>query len=249
MPSSGGSAFFVSPRVRAIRKLRSTGLSHWTHHFSNVHGVPNRDMILAMGGNIISRFLFECRHQFAWPRRDENGDYYQSCVTCGTKYRYDWARMRRIEPVDNDAVASEQNKSSIRRCGRKVAWTPRERRLRHEVPVQFRVSGSQDWLEGSTENISKSGVLFRSLESFEPSTKLELKFEMPKELTGDAPAQVICQASVSRVIPQAGTKKQKPSFQIGCTIFDYTFVEQHTAAMPAQSATVFEFTRRQRRAR
>ncbi len=199
-----------------------------------------------MGGNIISRFLFDCRHQFSWPRRDENGDYYQLCVACGAKYQYDWARMRRLNPVD-DIPQKEDSKSTIRRCGRKSAWTPRERRLKHEVAVLFRVAGTQDWQEGTTENISRSGVLFRSPVSLEAHAKVELKFEMPKELTGDASAQVVCQGSVQRLIPHAATKKQPASYSIGCSVVGYEFTEKTTVAAPAQ-ANIFEFTKRQRRA-
>jgi len=213
-----------------------------------------------MGGNIISRLLFDCRHQFSWPRRDENGDYYQLCVSCGVKYQYDWTRMRRLEPVD-DTPKPEDTKSTIRRCGRKSAWTPRERRLKHEVPVMFRVKGTEEWSEGTTENISKSGVLFRSPSSFEPQTKLELKCQMPRELTGDAPAEVICQASVRRVIANPATKKQPASFNVACAVAGYDFEalnpqpQQATdkakvpESAPSQAANVVEFMKRQRRVR
>ncbi len=211
-----------------------------------------------MGGNIISRLLFDCRHQFSWPRRDENGDYYQLCVSCGMKYQYDWSRMRRLEPVD-DTPKPEDNKSNIRRCGRKSAWTPRERRLKHEVPLLFRVKGTQDWAEGSTENVSKSGLLFRSPSSFEPHTKLELKLQMPKELTGDAPAEVVCQAMVRRVIENPATKKHPATYNVACAVEGYDFqtlnprpkevpekAKAPESASP-QSANVVEFMKRQRR--
>ena len=205
-----------------------------------------------MGGNIISRLLFDCRHQFSWPRRDENGDYYQLCVACGTKYSYDWSRMRRLEPIDDTPKASD-SKSTIRRCGKKSAWTPRERRLKHEVPVLYRAVGTQDWMEGSTENISRSGLLFRSAVSVEPQTKLELKFEMPKELTGETPAQVVCQATVQRVIENAGSKKQPPYFSLACAVADYDFAEKKVEKADEQIATpsknIYEFIRRQKRAR
>ena len=225
-----------------------------------MHCCPKQIMITRMGGNIISRLLFDCRHQFSWPRRDENGDYYQLCVSCGVKYQYDWTRMRRLEPVD-DTPKPEDNKSGLRRCGRKSAWTPRERRLRHEVPVQFRVKGTEEWSEGKTENISRSGVLFRSPVAFEAHTRLELKFEMPKELTGESPAEVVCHASVRRVIENPVSKKQPASFNIACAVADYDFSAlnpQPQAApekakgaesAPSQGAMVVEFMKRQRRVR
>jgi hypothetical protein len=213
-----------------------------------------------MGGNIISRLLFDCRHQFSWPRRDENGNYYQLCVMCGTKYQYDWTRMRRLDPVD-DTPKREDPNSTIRRCGRKNAWTPRERRLRHEVPLLFRVKGTEEWSEGKTENISRSGVLFRSPLSLEAHTKLELKFEMPKELTGESSAEVVCQASVRRVTANPGSKKQPATFNVACAVAGYDFAGQKAQteegtkkakaveAAPSQGAMVVEFMKRQRRAR
>jgi hypothetical protein len=211
-----------------------------------------------MGGNIITRLLFDCRHQFSWPRRDENGDYYQLCVSCGMKYQYDWSRMRRLEPVD-DTPKPEDNKSNIRRCGRKSAWTPRERRLKHEVAILFRVKGSQDWTEGATENVSKSGLLFRSPSSFEPHTKLELKLQMPKELTGETPAEVVCQATVRRVIANPATKKQPATFNVACAGegYDFATLNPRPKEVPEKakspesdsplSANVVEFIKRQRR--
>jgi hypothetical protein len=168
--------------------------------------------------------------------------------------------MRRLEPVD-DTPKPEDTKSTIRRCGRKSAWTPRERRLKNEVPVMFRVKGTQEWAEGTTENISKSGVLFRSPSSFEPQTKLELKFQMPKELTGDSPAEVVCQASVRRVIANPATKKQPETFNLACAVAGYDFEAKNPQpqqasdkpkapeSAPSQAANVVEFMKRQRRVR
>ena len=211
-------------------------------------------IVLRMGGNIISRLFFDCGHPFSWPRRDENGDYYQLCVSCGTKYQYDWTHMRRIAPVE-DLPKAEDSKSTLRRCGKTSAWTPRERRLKHEVPVEFRVAGTDEWLSGVTENISRSGVLFRSSISLEEQAKLELKFEMPKELTGETPAVVICQATVRRVIANPVSKKQGSTFNVACMVADYDFAEKKldVASAPAASApnsgTLVEFTKRQRRIR
>lgn len=180
-------------------------------------------MIMGMSGDFISRLLFSCRHQFSWPRRAENGDYYQVCVHCGTEYRYDWSKMRRTEQVSvEERAAASEKKVPIRRCGKKTAWTPRERRLRHQVTVQFRVVGSKMWHEGTTENISKSGILFQSDETFQEGVGLELVFEMPKELTGDEPAPVLCKCTVARV---TSPQKEPTTYQIACSVADYEFMK------------------------
>ena len=41
--------------------------------------------------------LGHCSHEFSWPRRAPDGDYYQVCLVCATQYKYDWKAMRRTE--------------------------------------------------------------------------------------------------------------------------------------------------------
>ena len=36
-----------------------------------------------------------CPHDFLWPRRAADGDYYQVCRLCGAEHKYDWEHMRR----------------------------------------------------------------------------------------------------------------------------------------------------------
>jgi hypothetical protein len=199
---------------------------------------------MGMSGDFLSR-LFSCNHQFSWPRRTDNGDYYQVCVHCGSEYRYDWTKMRRVAPVDREETTSApETKTSIRRCGKKVAWTPRERRLRHQVTVQFRVVGSRTWNEGTTENISRSGVLFRSENSFAEGSNLEVMFEMPKELTGNEPAQVICKGTVARVTNGPNSAKQPVSYLIACSVADYEFMKAKASDLATRK--IIEINKRER---
>ena len=43
----------------------------------------------------LSRVLGLCPHDFLWPRRAADGDYYQVCRLCGVEHKYDWEHMRR----------------------------------------------------------------------------------------------------------------------------------------------------------
>ena len=172
-----------------------------------------------MSGGLIARFLSSCRHQFAWPRRADNGDYYQLCVHCGAKYLYDWGQMRRLSLAeDEEDSAAGQVRSSVRKCGTRVAWVPRERRLRHRVTVQFRPSEAAEWVEATSENISRSGLLFRHTAPLPVGTELQLVFEMPEELAGHCPARACCTGSVVRVTAETVIRKQKHSFLIACAI-------------------------------
>ena len=168
--------------------------------------------------SLLSRILWTCPHQFSWPRRDESGAYYQWCVNCGTKYRYDWKRMRRTARVDDDIPAP--SRASHRTT--KPTWTARERRLRHVVPVLYRLDWAGEWMEGTSENLSRSGLLF--IGSIEPEIgmNIEIKLEMPEELTGEASSEVICKATVARVTVDH-SRKQSNLFKIACAIQDYDF--------------------------
>jgi PilZ domain len=181
-------------------------------------------MIPGMRGDLISGLLLACHHQFSWPRRDDSGGTYQVCVHCGAKYSYDWTRMRRVAPLKDSEGESDPAKGSIRKCGTRKAWTPRERRLRHRVALLFRVSGGDEWLEGESENVSRSGLLFRAASQLQAGAKVELILDMPKELTGEEDARVVCEAAVVRVEAVPLTRKNRQeSFLMACTIAEYKF--------------------------
>jgi len=179
-----------------------------------------------MPAGLIHGLLFSCRHQFSWPRTDECGTNYQVCVHCGAEYSYDWATMRRIAPLATEEDELNGHKrSSRRKCGTKRAWQPRERRLRHRVPVQIRISSNYVWTDGMTENISRSGLLFRSPKPIEVGSAIELDFEMPQAITGEVNARVLCEGKVVRVeaVPLTRTNKQ-PAFLVACAIKQYNFL-------------------------
>lgn len=183
----------------------------------------NWTMITGMGADLLERLFNGCRHQFSWPRRTEGGDYYQLCVHCGVTYRYDWKAMKRVGRVSDDFVKADAAKGSLRKCGTRPAWTPRERRLAHRVSIMLRVPGTEQRIGGTTENISRSGVLLRSAIPVPNNTTVEMVLEMPRELAGEEPARVVCQGTVVRVTKTSATKKRPLYFTIACTIGDYKF--------------------------
>ncbi len=179
-----------------------------------------------MPAGLIHGLLFPCRHQFSWPRTDDSGINYQVCVRCGAKYSYDWETMRRVAPLAiQEDEAEGRKRGSHRKCGTKRAWQPRDRRLRHRVAVQFRISTNYVWTDGMTENISRTGMLFRSPKAIEVGSAIELDFEMPQEITGEANSRVMCEGKVVRVeaVPLNRTNKQ-PAFLVACSIKQYNFL-------------------------
>ena len=72
----------------------------------------------------------------------------------------------------------------------------RARRFGIQMRLRYRLNGGTKWWNGTTENISRSGVLFRGEEFAEPKTPLELTFALPKEILGGRPAEVTCKGTV-----------------------------------------------------
>ena len=72
----------------------------------------------------------------------------------------------------------------------------RAQRFGIHVRLRYRLSGESKWWKGTTENISRSGVLFRGEEFAAPKTPVELTFVLPKEIFGARPAEVMCKGTV-----------------------------------------------------
>jgi PilZ domain len=136
--------------------------------------------------------------------------------------------MRRTARVEDDLPATTRSAHRVQ----KITWKVRERRLRHIVPVMYRVGGTGDWLNGVSENLSRSGLLFRSPFEVQEGAAIEIKLEMPEELAGDSQAEVLCKASVARVNHIEAAGKESESFLVACAIEDYDFAKK-----PVEHAT------------
>src|SRR3569832_624308 len=130
--------------------------------------------------------------------------------------------MRRTARIEDDVPTS---RASHRQ--KKVTWTPRERRHAYVVPVQYRV-GSGEWLEGTSENLSRSGMLFRADSGVEQGTTIEVQIEMPREITGDAETKVTCKATVARLTHEEKNSKQPEHNQNTSTNAEYDFGKRST---------------------
>jgi hypothetical protein len=76
----------------------------------------------------------------------------------------------------------------------------RAKRFPIHVPIRYRIPRSQDWFEACTENVSRSGVLFRTDCVFEPMTTLDLRLELPPvNNNGGTHAEIVCKGEVVRV--------------------------------------------------
>ncbi len=136
-----------------------------------------------------------CAHEFSWPRRWPDGEYYQVCLLCGAEYRYDWISMRRTERITAESVLLQHRFVPADR--KKPTWSPRARRLKVGYELKYRARGSAQWNSGTMQNISQSGVLFHGPDAV-PGDAIEMIFEMPKEIAGQEGRKVVCNGNVVR---------------------------------------------------
>jgi hypothetical protein len=66
----------------------------------------------------------------------------------------------------------------------------RAKRFALRFPVYFREPDSPTWLEGTTENISHTGVLFHSPSALELECTLELRLQITVAAEGKDPAEI-----------------------------------------------------------
>jgi len=80
------------------------------------------------------------------------------------------------------------------------SFQPRAERFPIRTSLRYRASGESDWSEGTTLNISRSGVFFRAEKEVDLKTVLEVRILFPAEIIGEAPANVLCWGPVVRTV-------------------------------------------------
>ncbi len=164
--------------------------------------------------------LGRCSHEFSWPRRAADGQYYQVCLLCAAEYKYDWTTMRRTERLAHDA-ADAASASKRRLHARKPTWVPRARRIKLDAPVRYRVKNLGTWNEGIIQNLSQSGVLTVGPQRFPENTLVEMVFEMPEEISGQKNSKVLCQG---RIIRMKAAREDAKQHEFAASILDYKFI-------------------------
>jgi hypothetical protein len=173
--------------------------------------------------------LGRCSHEFTWPRRAADGDYYQVCTLCAAEYKYDWTTMRRTERVEHSKPETGIKRSHPR--AKRPNWRPRARRLRMEQSFRYRIANTSRWFEGQIENLSQTGLLFHGPQELPVNALIEMVFEMPEEISGQTNRDVVCQGRVMRAAnkKEASVKPSKDSEEnapvaMAASIIDYKFI-------------------------
>jgi hypothetical protein len=177
--------------------------------------------------------LGRCSHEFSWPRRGADGDYYQVCLLCAAEYQYDWSTMRRTQRVEHAKPETIVRRNHTRE--KRPSWTPRARRLKLDFAMRYRVNNTSAWHEGTVDNLSQTGLLFEGPQQLPVNALIEMVFEMPEEISGQKNRNVLCQGRVIRSkgkpVKDAPEKEASPeaeakaeSAQLAASIVDYKFI-------------------------
>jgi DNA-binding response OmpR family regulator len=107
--------------------------------------------------------------------------------------------------VDMPTSISMSTQSAITRPARAREIPPtRAQRFQLHLPLRYRRLGENAWHEGTTENISRSGMLFQADELLQPSSQLEINLVLPQEIAGLSETEVVCRGEVVRTVEHVG---------------------------------------------
>src|ERR1700730_8757844 len=160
--------------------------------------------------------LGRCSHEFSWPRRAANGEYYQVCLVCASAYQYDWKTMRRGNRVDEPMADT----TTVRRRSSKKqpTWMPRARRLRSKLPVRYRGKNLSTWYEGLIQNISQSGVLFHGSQQLPANELAGLVFGIQEDKHAHNYSSCLCQGGINGT--NGAVDKTEDSNELAASILD-----------------------------
>ncbi len=130
-------------------------------------------------------------------------------------------RVREVldsEPIPLEVPMSSRTGASV--LAEKKVPPFRARRFNLHLPLHYRPLGEKSWRPGTTENISRSGLLFQAQEVLHPHAQLEISLVLPAEIAGLASTEVICRGEVVRSI---GTQGQGLTPSLAAKILQYHF--------------------------
>jgi PAS domain S-box-containing protein len=105
----------------------------------------------------------------------------------------------------------------------------RAQRFSLQVPLKYRLVGEGDWHEGSTENISRSGMLFRAEGLVPVRSQLEINLVLPWQIAGLAATKVICRGEVVRAL-QPDEFAVRPALAAKILQYHFQHGSQHAEA-------------------
>jgi hypothetical protein len=114
----------------------------------------------------------------------------------------------------------------VKRSRVKLTSPFRAQRFNLHLPMKYRLLGEDSWHRGTTENISRSGLLFQAEEAIPETAQLEINLVLPAEIAGLAAAEVVCRGEIVRAA-HAESSQVHPA--LAAKILQYHF--QHGSQM------------------
>ena len=102
------------------------------------------------------------------------------------------------------AMSARAAVNSEARTAREKIPRFRAQRFNLHLPLRYRKLGEQGWRQGTTSNISRSGLLFNAEEVLQPNVQLEINLVLPAEIAGLSPTEVVCRGEVVRSVETEG---------------------------------------------
>ena len=88
------------------------------------------------------------------------------------------------------------------------------------LPLRYRTSQSPEWRQGTTENMSHSGVFFWAENPLGVDTRVEMRVILPIPETETAHPEISCQGRVVRTVPPTEIRPQ-PGVAIAIETYDF----------------------------
>ncbi len=108
-------------------------------------------------------------------------------------------------PTPPEVVMSSVQSAEPQTAARASQAPPsRAQRFHLHLPLRYRRLGEQQWHLGTTENISRSGLLFQADELLQPASQLEINLVLPAEIAGLSETEVVCRGEVVRTVERSG---------------------------------------------
>jgi len=108
-------------------------------------------------------------------------------------------------PTPPEVVMNTQSAEPLRAARAREVPPNRAQRFHLHLPLRYRRLGEKDWHVGTTENISRSGMLFQADELLQPSAQLEINLVLPAEIAGLSATEVVCRGEVVRTVEHNGS--------------------------------------------
>jgi len=107
-------------------------------------------------------------------------------------------------PTPPEVVMSMQSAETQPAVRARELPPTRAQRFQLHLPLRYRRLGEKDWHVGTTQNISRSGLLFEGDDVLQPSVQLEINLVLPAEIAGLSGTEVVCRGEVVRTVEPAG---------------------------------------------